>query len=64
MTLTLKIKNTNSATYAAAVLRHESVVLRLQPGEEGDVSLWDDAPLSIIEEPAAATPNTGAEPAK
>jgi hypothetical protein len=61
MTLTLKIRNTNSATYAAAVHRHGSVVLRLQPGEEGEVSLWDDAPLDIVEEPAAAAPNTEAE---
>lgn len=56
MTLTLRIKNTNSATYAAAVHRDDSVVLRLQPGEEGDVSLWDGTPLSIVEEAAAAVP--------
>jgi len=63
MTLNLKIKNTNSTTYAASVSRQGSVVLRLQPGEEGEVSLWDDAPLAIVEEPAAATPSSEPKPA-
>lgn len=64
MTLTLKIKNTNSATYTAVVRRHDTEVLRLQPGEEGTVSLWDDAPLAIVEEAAAAAPSTEAAPTK
>lgn len=62
MTLNLKIKNTNTAAYAATVLRQGSVALRLQPGEEGEVSLWDDAPLTVLEEPAAAAPNVGPKP--
>ncbi len=53
MTLSIKIKNVNQANYAARVERDGSVVARLQPQEEAEVTLWDHAPLTITEEPAA-----------
>lgn len=56
MTLNLKIKNNNTATYACKIERQGSVVARLQPQEEDTVSMWDGAPLTITEEPAAAQP--------
>lgn len=54
MTLNLKIKNNNTSTYACKIERQGSVVARLQPQDEQDVSMWDGAPLTITEEPAAA----------
>lgn len=54
MTLSLKIKNTNTADYAVAISRQGSVVARLQPLEEQTVHTWEGAPLTLTEESAAA----------
>lgn len=60
MTLSLKIKNTNSGTYAARIERNGATVAVLQPLEEETVTMWDGATLTIIEQPAAAVQATPA----
>lgn len=53
MTLTLKIQHLGAPGYAASIRRQDTEILRLEPGAEGEASLWSDAPLSIVEvEPA------------
>jgi hypothetical protein len=54
MTLSLRIKNTNTSTFAARIERNGSIVALLQPQEEAEVALWDGTPLHVVEEPAAA----------
>lgn len=62
MTLNLKIKNDNTSTYAAKIERQGSVVARLQPQQEQDVTMWEGAPLTITEEPSEVPPSTAATP--
>lgn len=49
MTLSIKVKHTGAYAYACAFVRDSQEVLRLEPGEEGEITLWSGAPVTMKE---------------
>lgn len=48
MTLSVKLKLGN-APYACAFVRDNLEVLRLEPGEEGEITIWSGSPITMKE---------------